>query len=558
MSGNVSANHKFRNGFWLKTVERFFVLEQFMKFHGIHSLVHAELDQLLFEVDIFTRTIRSINKDGLYVSLHNSEQAIASLVFIQNPDTLTSLLQYAQTRMFSNEMNLISDWGNDNPNKIFGLPTLASEIYSVSKLKNIDILKFNNLGGIVDAAQIGQWVAGIDPRNVAIRERPVNKYITTPNPFMLIEDHLKGLTFTFDEGEGSLFLQYLDSTPVRIFNLHIHSKVHKNLLSSNPSLPKLFDYLNKKISISFSGTRRTQTIYYFRSRFENLIENPEGFKTMLRSRINLALGIRQSSEPFISGDSFRKIANLVWEKPSCNFEIENVKPGSIIFCESELVMELHRRILSGLNVPIILLLGNSDQNHDSSYNYLKNNSNIVKIFAQNLVTNMDGFTPLPLGLENEWRANHGKISEFRKSLKLEYERKPRIMWTFAINTNPTVRSQAALQLSRVSIADKFGSITSKDHRHLLASYSFVASPPGNGLDTHRTWEAMYLGCVPIVLRSYMTEYFEKLGLPIWIVDSYSELESLDEHYLVKRYEELEFRFDNEALQFNYWEKIITG
>jgi hypothetical protein len=171
---------------------------------------------------------------------------------------------------------------------------------------------------------------------------------------------------------------------------------------------------------------------------------------------------------------------------------------------------------------------------------------------------MDGFTPLPLGLENEWRANHGKISEFRKSLKLEYERKPRIMWTFAINTNPTVRSQAALQLSRVSIADKFGSITSKDHRHLLASYSFVASPPGNGLDTHRTWEAMYLGCVPIVLRSYMTEYFEKLGLPIWIVDSYSELESLDEHYLVKRYEELEFRFDNEALQFNYWEKIITG
>jgi hypothetical protein len=373
---------------------------------------------------------------------------------------------------------------------------------------------------------------------------------------MLKGDHLKGLTFIFDEDESTLFLQYLDNNPIRIFNLHIHSKVHKNLLANNPSLPKLFEYLNEKRSISFSGTRRTQLIYYFRSRLENFIEDPKRFISRLRSRINLTLGIRPSSEPFISGDSFRKIANLVWEKSSSHFEIENVKSGSIIFCESDLVLELQAQILNRLNVPITLLLGNSDQNHDNSYSFLKNNSNVVKIFAQNMITEIDSFTPLPIGLENVWHANHGDISAYSKLMKLKCERKPRIMWAFAIHTNATVRSEAALELSGVSVADNFGSISSQEHRQLLVSYSFVASPPGNGLDTHRTWEAMYLGCVPIVLRSYMTDYYENLGLPIWIVNSYSELSSLDEHYLAKKYEEFKFRFVNKALQFDYWEKII--
>ncbi len=558
MSRNVSSNHKFRNGFWLKTVERFFVLEQFMKSQGINSLVHAELDQLLFGVDVFTKELRSLGKDGLYISLHNPEEVIASLVYIQNPETLSSLLEYAQEKIFSTEMYLISDWGNDNPDKIFGLPTLATEIHSDHRLKNIDILKVDIVGGIVDAAQIGQWVAGIDPRNVPIRKKPVNKYVSAPNSLMLNAEHLQGLTFIFNERENTLLLKYLDQSPVRIFNLHIHSKIHQNLLANNPSLPKLFERLNEAGSISFFGTRRTQIIYYLKSRLENFREDPSRFVSRLTSQILLALGIRPSSEPFISGDSFRKIANLVWEKSTSHFELEDVKHGYVIFCEAELVSELETQILSKLDVSITLILGNSDQNHDDSYSYLNANPNIERIFAQNLVAEIDGFYPLPIGLENAWHANHGNISSFKRLSKVKLDRKSRIMWTFSIHTNIAARSEAALDLLRITFADKFGAISSEDHRKLLLVYSFVASPPGNGLDTHRTWEAMYLGCVPIVLRSYMTEYFEKLGLPIWVIDTYSELDSFNQHDLAQKYEELKPRFDNRALWFDYWAKAIAG
>ena len=34
-----------------------------------------------------------------------------------------------------------------------------------------------------------------------------------------------------------------------------------------------------------------------------------------------------------------------------------------------------------------------------------------------------------------------------------------------------------------------------------AQFAFVASPPGNGFDCHRTWEALILGCIVIVQNS---------------------------------------------------------
>ena len=36
------------------------------------------------------------------------------------------------------------------------------------------------------------------------------------------------------------------------------------------------------------------------------------------------------------------------------------------------------------------------------------------------------------------------------------------------------------------------------------NYSFVISPPGHGLDCHRTWEALALGCIPITLAPMIT------------------------------------------------------
>jgi len=79
-------------------------------------------------------------------------------------------------------------------------------------------------------------------------------------------------------------------------------------------------------------------------------------------------------------------------------------------------------------------------------------------------------------------------------------------------------------------------------------YAFVVSPWGGGIDCHRTWEALALGCVPILRSSELDHMFK--GLPVLIVTSWSEVtrERLDaflkEH---KSSEELP-----EKLTLKYW------
>lgn len=52
-------------------------------------------------------------------------------------------------------------------------------------------------------------------------------------------------------------------------------------------------------------------------------------------------------------------------------------------------------------------------------------------------------------------------------------------------------------------------------------HRFVLSPAGQGLDCHRTWEALLLGAIPIVQRSSLDPLFS--GLPVALVDDWEEV-----------------------------------
>jgi hypothetical protein len=54
-----------------------------------------------------------------------------------------------------------------------------------------------------------------------------------------------------------------------------------------------------------------------------------------------------------------------------------------------------------------------------------------------------------------------------------------------------------------------------------AGHAFVLSLRGNGLDCHRTWEALYLGCIVITRTSSLDPLFE--GLPVVRIGSWDEI-----------------------------------
>ena len=91
-SENVTSPNSFRQGFWLKTLERFFVLSQYMSTENLDSIFHAELDQLLFRVDFLLPKLDETGQRGLFLPFHTAEKAMASVLYCNSPGALRSLL----------------------------------------------------------------------------------------------------------------------------------------------------------------------------------------------------------------------------------------------------------------------------------------------------------------------------------------------------------------------------------------------------------------------------------------------------------------------------------
>ena len=54
------------------------------------------------------------------------------------------------------------------------------------------------------------------------------------------------------------------------------------------------------------------------------------------------------------------------------------------------------------------------------------------------------------------------------------------------------------------------------------------SPPGHGLDCHRTWEALSMGCIVLVQASPMDDLFTNLQLPVVPLANLSEWAALED------------------------------
>ena len=59
------------------------------------------------------------------------------------------------------------------------------------------------------------------------------------------------------------------------------------------------------------------------------------------------------------------------------------------------------------------------------------------------------------------------------------------------------------------------------YKHDLERFVFVLCPWGNGFDTHRIWETLYSGSIPVIKKHKTFEYLE--DLPALFIDNYEDL-----------------------------------
>jgi hypothetical protein len=101
------------------------------------------------------------------------------------------------------------------------------------------------------------------------------------------------------------------------------------------------------------------------------------------------------------------------------------------------------------------------------------------------------------------------------------EKKYLLYMNFSAGTNPSARKPAYDYFKDKDFCHVTGRMSVESYLWNVVHAKFVVSPHGNGLDCHRTWEALYLGVIPIVKTSSLDQLYE--DLPVLIVDDWSDV-----------------------------------
>tara|TARA_B100000700_G_C14986982_1_gene829336 strand:+ start:717 stop:1718 length:1002 start_codon:yes stop_codon:yes gene_type:complete len=214
-------------------------------------------------------------------------------------------------------------------------------------------------------------------------------------------------------------------------------------------------------------------------------------------------------------------------------------------------------LLKNLNekMNLTLVTHQSDRMIDEDI-FNKKPSCIKKWYALNSDYLNDNLIPLPLGVANEYSYKKNIIkNQLPKELKIDrYEKKENLVYiNFTESTNYKERSWIKDYFSSYTWAIVEDSeLSIKEYIDKIKKTTFVICPWGNGVDSHRIWETLSLGSIPIV-KKHLT--FKNLSeLPILFVNDFKEI---NEKMLINYLSDFGKRdFNLDLLTSDYWGDYI--
>ena len=243
---------------------------------------------------------------------------------------------------------------------------------------------------------------------------------------------------------------------------------------------------------------------------------------------------------------------LLDENGSCLIKNKSfkLKENDIIFCHSMLIEPLFNHLKTVKQFKNIKLITHQSDASIEKSDFDKKPNCISKWYAINVNYNHDDLVPIPIGIGNDSNQKTLTSINFSESIK-DNERINKLYLNFNLNTNYKHRYKALKVFY-----DTEWSILEKPHQNLqgfrnnLGKYKFSLAPWGNGFDTHRLWEALYAGSIPVTLAHPSLKSFQ--DFPIILLDSYKEFNISE-----KKFEDFKYFF-NEKLNINWWFKQIKN
>lgn len=276
-------------------------------------------------------------------------------------------------------------------------------------------------------------------------------------------------------------------------------------------------------------------------------------------------------QEYVSGELFSKVADVsIYDrtylnnypniKNNCNQIIYNNEPidtnvltlinnSFIFFVKTDHLPFFSTYILPNIRKKFILITHNSDLLSGQEKN-IYNNKNLIKWYGQNMIPNyeINKMVGIPIGLENsQWKGyDHNICKKYKNNIKENL-----LYFNFSLNTNT---ERASIENSLYE--NGFTKNESKDWENYikdLSTHKFAVSPEGNGIDCHRVWECIYVGCIPIIKKnSIMFEFFKDLPI-LWVQD----FKCITNEFLIQEYNLFQYsQFNIEKITMKYWYATI--
>jgi hypothetical protein len=250
-----------------------------------------------------------------------------------------------------------------------------------------------------------------------------------------------------------------------------------------------------------------------------------------------ALSITADDHPFITGNGVAARCRYV-----INYDdlvVNEVADNDWWFCRTDFIEHFFLR--REPRDAYVLFSHNSDRPVDDRLGRFLRRRRLRAWFAVNVATVHPKLHAIPLGIANpRWR--HGNGAALLRVQTERHEKSSLFDASYDVSTFPPVREYCREQTGIEPAPRR----DFDEYLHGLASAYFCIAPSGNGIDTHRMWEALYVRTVPVVMRSVLTD--QHPDLPLVVLEDWADFRGVD--FSAELYQQVIGRWSPDALRLD--------
>jgi hypothetical protein len=413
-------------------------------------------------------------------------------VWIKDVAIANELTQFIAMRSDANDMDALGAFAVRSDLGAKPLPTVPLDY---AKAKEMDLTRYcqglEEFGGIFDGAAIGQYIGGVHWMNDPADTR---FFVNESSDF-----HVGDCGFSWEYGNNRTPSLVFNGVATKVLAVHAHSKDLLGVSPFNSGIPKKPESMltGERIQALADLTISSNTVTAFHGRERILtscfLEIPE-----------------IEEKKWFKKKKYEVAPDLAF--------LEICQKAKTIFVYTHLLPYFKQHIAPRLGNPFTLITHNSDDAVTIEDLDLLNHPSLLYWYAQNCEFSHQKLRALPIGLANsQW--GEGRVQEIFqmahacKKTKLLYV-------NFSSSTHAGRQSVIDIvsQVPGVTLGEpvSFGRYVEQ-----MAEHQFCLCPRGNGIDTHRFWEAQYLNTIPIVLKRDWTAAYS--NFPILLIDAWEDL-----------------------------------